>query len=124
MSGVSTSAAAAEQQQRQQQSETGTVLLTVNTMIRGKLLELNDRLVEEPRLVVDKPLGAGFIAILDPNLKSFSNSRRATNELLASEEQRKILRSTEEWLHARPEYRPPGNAGRVFTNKQMPCFER
>lgn len=94
-------------------------MLAVRAMIHGKLIELNERLLEDPQLVAKKPLGAGFIAILDPNVRAFSNSKNAANELLASKKQREILRPMDEWLQARPEFRPADDASRVFVKRSQ-----
>lgn len=47
------------------------VVYPVYSCIRGKLVEINENLIEKPELVVEKPISEGFIALLLPILKEY-----------------------------------------------------
>lgn len=42
---------------------------TARSCVKGKLLEVNERLLKEPRLVRESPTGAGFLAIIMPRME-------------------------------------------------------
>jgi hypothetical protein len=62
---------------------------TVQSCIKGKLVEMNDALIENPKLLIEKPDAEGYIAILLP---SISNSNQQREELLTWEEYNEVLR--------------------------------
>eukprot|EP00095_Tigriopus_kingsejongensis_P005356 maker-scaffold34_size539781-snap-gene-2.8 protein:Tk05356 transcript:maker-scaffold34_size539781-snap-gene-2.8-mRNA-1 annotation:"protein fam206a" len=40
----------------------------LRSQVRGKLLEINAKAIENPQILVDEPFGAGFLAIILPKL--------------------------------------------------------
>lgn len=62
---------------------------TVQSCIKGKLVEMNDALIENPKLLIEKPDAEGYIAILLP---SISNSNQQREELLTWEEYNDVVR--------------------------------
>jgi len=62
---------------------------TVQSCIKGKLVEINDSLIENPKLLVEKPDAEGYIAIVLPSISS-SNQQR--EELLTLEEYNEVLK--------------------------------
>ncbi|KAL0485581.1 hypothetical protein AKO1_003163 [Acrasis kona] len=56
-------------------------VLSVLSLGKGKLIENNSRLLNEPGMLQHKPLTMGFIGILDPNLL-FNNPKDVDNLLL------------------------------------------
>lgn len=48
---------------------------TVFSCMKGKLIEINQQLLNNPQLLVDKPLSHGFIAIVLPGLKDFDEQK-------------------------------------------------
>ncbi|KAK3913865.1 Protein Abitram [Frankliniella fusca] len=61
---------------------------TVRSCVYGKLIEINENLVENPQLLLEKPDSDGYIAIVLPNLST--NEKFKTN-LLSKEEYVKEL---------------------------------
>ncbi|KAK7871184.1 hypothetical protein R5R35_002421 [Gryllus longicercus] len=61
---------------------------TVKSCLKGKLVEMNDNLVDNPNLLVTKPYTEGYIAIVLP---SISSSEEQKKELLSYEEYQEIL---------------------------------
>jgi hypothetical protein len=61
---------------------------TVRSCIQGKLVEMNDALIENPKLLLEKPDAEGYIAIVLP---SISNSNQQRQELLTLEEYNELL---------------------------------
>lgn len=47
----------------------------VYSCIKGKLVEINENLVENPNLLVEKPVSEGFIALLLPVLKEYEEMK-------------------------------------------------
>jgi hypothetical protein len=62
---------------------------TVQSCVKGKLVEMNDALIENPKLLIEKPDAEGYIAILIP---SISNSNQQREELLTREEYDEVVR--------------------------------
>ncbi|KAL9652887.1 hypothetical protein ABK040_010919 [Willaertia magna] len=56
--------------------------IPITSHVKGKLIEINDRINENPSIVALKPINYGFLAIIDPN------------DVLKKEEQRKELISS------------------------------
>lgn len=49
----------------------------VYSCIKGKLVEINENLIENPNLVVEKPVSDGFVALLLPVLKEYEQLRES-----------------------------------------------
>ena len=49
---------------------------TARACVRGKLLELNERLIREPSLASDDPTGAGFLAVVMPRAEDVEKLAR------------------------------------------------
>lgn len=49
----------------------------VYSCMNGKLLEINESLIESPQLLVEKPVGEGYIALLLPVLKEYEAVKSA-----------------------------------------------
>ncbi|XP_069680418.1 protein Abitram [Periplaneta americana] len=62
---------------------------TVQSCIKGKLVEINDALIENPKLLIEKPDAEGYIAIVLPNI---TNSDQQKEELLTLEEYHEVLK--------------------------------
>jgi glycine cleavage system H lipoate-binding protein len=62
---------------------------TVQSCIKGKLVEMNDALIENPKILIEKPHAEGYIAIVLP---SISNSNQQREELLTLEEYNDVVR--------------------------------
>ncbi|XP_066998845.1 protein Abitram [Anabrus simplex] len=65
---------------------------TVYSCIKGKLVEMNDALIENPKLLIDKPSAEGYIAIVLPNI---TNSEQQKEEMLTREDYRRIIEKRE-----------------------------
>ncbi|KAG8235970.1 hypothetical protein J437_LFUL017906 [Ladona fulva] len=63
---------------------------TLYSSIQGKLVEINDKLIEKPSLLVERPLSEGYIAIVLPNLQK---SKQLKEELLTPESYEEFLLS-------------------------------
>lgn len=48
---------------------------SIRACIKGKLVEINQLLLSNPNLIVEKPLAQGFIAIILPSLKDIEMSK-------------------------------------------------
>nr|QZL12163.1 simiate [Hydrometra stagnorum] len=57
--------------------------LQLNSAITGKLIEINASLLDQPSLLLDDPIGAGYLAIVLPEIKTCDIYR---NSLLSQEE--------------------------------------
>lgn len=64
----------------------GDKVYTVKSGIHGQLLELNERLLQTPRLLVDKPDTEGYIAIIKPKVE---NTQKSLSHCLTEEKWRK-----------------------------------
>uniref|UniRef100_UPI00358EC9C5 protein Abitram n=1 Tax=Myxine glutinosa TaxID=7769 RepID=UPI00358EC9C5 len=62
---------------------------SIYSCIRGKLVEVNERLLDMPRLLQEKPCGEGYIAVVLPKLEE---SKTITQCLLSVEEYSQLLR--------------------------------
>uniref|UniRef100_A0A8C4QM79 Protein Abitram n=1 Tax=Eptatretus burgeri TaxID=7764 RepID=A0A8C4QM79_EPTBU len=62
---------------------------SVYSCIRGKLVEVNERLLHTPRLLQEKPCGEGYIAVVLPKLEE---SKMITQCLLSVEEYGQLMR--------------------------------
>ncbi|KAJ9590808.1 hypothetical protein L9F63_016194 [Diploptera punctata] len=62
---------------------------TVESCIKGKLVEMNDALIADPKLLINKPDAEGYIAIVLPNI---TNSDQQKEELLTLEEYYDVLK--------------------------------
>jgi len=62
---------------------------TIHSCVKGKLVEINDALIENPKLLIEKPDSEGYIAIVLP---SISHSNQQREELLTLEEYNEVLR--------------------------------
>ena len=62
---------------------------TVDSCIKGKLVEMNNELIQNPKLLVDKPDAEGHIAIVLPNI---TNSDQQKQELLTLQEYNDVLK--------------------------------
>jgi len=62
---------------------------TIHSCVKGKLVEINNALIENPKLLIEKPYSEGYIAIVLP---SISNSNQQREELLTLEEYNEVLR--------------------------------
>uniref|UniRef100_A0A4W6CTE7 Protein Abitram n=1 Tax=Lates calcarifer TaxID=8187 RepID=A0A4W6CTE7_LATCA len=56
---------------------------TIYSCIRGRLLEVNENILETPSLLLEKPSTEGYIAVILPK---FEESKRITENLLSREE--------------------------------------
>lgn len=61
---------------------------TVRSCIQGKLVEINDALIENPKLLIEKPDAEGYVAIVLPGI---NNSNQQKQKLLTVEEYNEIL---------------------------------
>jgi Glycine cleavage system H protein (lipoate-binding) len=61
---------------------------TVQSCIKGKLVEINDALIKNPKLLIDKHDAEGYIAIVLPNI---TNSDQQKEELLTLEQYQDVL---------------------------------
>uniref|UniRef100_A0AAY5LB46 Protein Abitram n=1 Tax=Esox lucius TaxID=8010 RepID=A0AAY5LB46_ESOLU len=61
---------------------------TIYSCIRGRLLEVNEGILERPELLLEKPSTEGYIAVILPKLEE---SKTVTNGLLSREEYENIL---------------------------------
>ncbi|XP_059479835.1 protein Abitram [Neocloeon triangulifer] len=50
--------------------------------LNGKLVEINEKIIDEPDLVISRPLSEGYLAIVLP---SIANSHKAKDQLLSQE---------------------------------------
>ena len=49
---------------------------TARACVRGKLLELNERLIREPSLASEDPTGAGYLAVVMPRAEDVEKLAR------------------------------------------------
>lgn len=56
----------------------------VRSEISGKLCEVNERLIQEPQLIVERPASDGYIAIVFPSIKTYEN--RIKKQLMSESE--------------------------------------
>ncbi|XP_008330210.1 protein Abitram [Cynoglossus semilaevis] len=61
---------------------------TIYSCIRGRLLEVNERILETPSLLLEKPSTEGYIAVILPK---FEESKSITENLLSREEFENIV---------------------------------
>ncbi|XP_003968922.1 protein Abitram [Takifugu rubripes] len=61
---------------------------TIYSCIRGRLLEVNEAILETPSLLLQKPSTDGYIAVILPK---FEESKSITENLLSREEFEKVL---------------------------------
>ncbi|KAM9823784.1 protein Abitram [Neosynchiropus ocellatus] len=61
---------------------------TVYSCIRGRLLEVNENILERPALLLEKPSTEGYIAVILPK---FEESKSITENLLSREEFEKVV---------------------------------
>ncbi|XP_063232961.1 protein Abitram [Bacillus rossius redtenbacheri] len=71
----------------------------VFSCLTGKLVEVNERLVEQPQLVAERPQSEGFVAIVLPNFKNWEQQR---NGLLTEAQYQEHLRSRPSRLNNTP----------------------
>ncbi|XP_017768858.1 PREDICTED: protein Simiate [Nicrophorus vespilloides] len=57
--------------------ETETESYPVYSCIKGKLIEINEKLIENPNLLVEKPVNEGYIALLLPVLSLYSTFKES-----------------------------------------------
>lgn len=65
---------------------------TVRSCVFGKLIEINENLVENPQLLFDKPDSDGYVAIVLPNLST--NEKFKTNLLLKEDYLKEVEKRT------------------------------
>ena len=70
--------------------DTGGKYWTARSCVRGKLLEVNERLLKEPHLVREAPTGAGFLAIIMPRAEDV---RKLSGNALSPDDYH-VLRTT------------------------------
>jgi hypothetical protein len=63
--------------------------LNIYAGIKGKLIEINSKLEENPNLLLEKPLTEGFVAIIDTRV-GHSNVEFKFEKLLSEDEFKKI----------------------------------
>lgn len=63
---------------------------TLYSGVQGKLVEINEKLIENPSLLINKPLSEGYIAIVLPN---FQKSKQQKEDLLTPEKYEEFLLS-------------------------------
>ncbi|XP_039185178.1 protein Abitram isoform X1 [Crotalus tigris] len=61
---------------------------TIYSCIRGKLIEVNENILENPSLLQEKPSTEGYIAVVLPK---FEESKKVTQGLLTREEYKEVL---------------------------------
>ncbi|XP_022603353.1 protein Simiate [Seriola dumerili] len=61
---------------------------TIYSCIRGRLLEVNENILERPALLLEKPFTEGYIAVILPK---FEESKSITENLLSREEFESII---------------------------------
>ncbi|XP_071355821.1 protein Abitram [Trachinotus anak] len=61
---------------------------TIYSCIRGRLLEVNENILERPALLLEKPFTEGYIAVILPK---FEESKSITENLLSREEFESIV---------------------------------
>ncbi|CAL1528188.1 unnamed protein product [Lymnaea stagnalis] len=67
-------------------------LYTLVCCIKGQLIEVNERLLQKPHLITEKPCGEGYLGVLLPGLKWYE---REMQKLKSEEEYQSILESRE-----------------------------
>ncbi|CAG5123453.1 unnamed protein product [Candidula unifasciata] len=63
---------------------------TICCCVKGQLIEVNENLINHPELVMRKPCGEGYLAVLLPGLKGFE---REMLQLKSQEEYQEVLAS-------------------------------
>ncbi|CAB1320501.1 unnamed protein product, partial [Coregonus sp. 'balchen'] len=61
---------------------------TIYSCIRGRLLEVNEVVLERPKLLLGKPSTEGYIAVILPKIEE---SKTVTNGLLSREEHESVV---------------------------------